>query len=58
MSRLTKQEQGAIWILLVLLAGGAAGRWWIHHVKPATLRPTAPQDAAAAPSPTRPVSRP
>jgi len=41
MARLTRQEQAAIWVLLVLLAGGALGRWWI--------RQGAPKPAAAAP---------
>lgn len=31
MSRLTRQERMAVWVLLLLLAGGAAGRWWIRH---------------------------
>jgi hypothetical protein len=34
MSRLTRQEQVALWILLLLLVGGAAGRYWIRHLPP------------------------
>lgn len=34
MSRLTKQEQLAIWVLLLLLVSGAAGRYWIRYHSP------------------------
>ncbi len=42
MSRLTRQEQLAVWILLVLITGGALGRHLIRHreppSQPATIR--------------------
>ena len=31
MSRLTRQEQFAIWILLLLMVGGGVGRYLIRH---------------------------
>lgn len=43
MSRLTREEQVALWILLLLLVGGAAGRYWIRHL------PTSPATASARP---------
>jgi hypothetical protein len=36
MPRLTKQEQFAIWIVLLLLLGGAFGRAWLRHRPSAT----------------------
>jgi len=51
MARLTRQEQAALWIVLVLLAGGAAGRWWIHHGKAGTSATQAPASRSAEASP-------
>ena len=36
MSRLTRQEQLAVWILLILITGGALGRHLIRHREPPT----------------------
>lgn len=51
MSRLTHQEQFALWILLALIVAGGFGRWHLRRQPPAHTPPAAIVLPTAAPNP-------
>lgn len=50
MSRLTHQEQFALWILLALIVAGGFGRWHLRQQPPANIPPAAIHPSPAAPT--------